>query len=186
MTKLDLKNAYRSVAVHPAPQRFLPFISKNKSYQFQALLFGMNIAPCGFTRLLEPVAVFLRKRGIHLIIYLDDIFLIGSSNKETRLFTEMTMFLLESLGFIINKEKLVFQPTQTLIFLGFIICSVNMTLTLPPNRVTKLRSQCHQLLTKKKVTLHSVAQILSTLESFRLAIWRAPLHIPRLQSQLRQ
>ena len=169
MTKLDLKDAYLSITVHPASQRFLRFIWKSKSYQFQALRIGLNIAPLVFTRLLKPVAAFLRKRGIRLIIYLDDILLIGSSIKETSLFTEMTMSLLESLGFIINKEKSVLHPTQTFIFLGFIICSVNMTLTLPPDKVTKLRSQRHQLLTKEKVTLHSVARILGTLDFFRLA-----------------
>lgn len=52
--KLDLKDAYFSVAVHPDSQKFLRFVWKNKAYQFQALPFGLNIAPRVFTRLLKP------------------------------------------------------------------------------------------------------------------------------------
>ena len=126
MTKLDLKDSYLSVAVHPESQKFLCFIWENKAYQFQALRFGLNIAPRIFTQLLKPVAAFLRKRGVRLVIYLDDILLIGSSVEETHRFTEMTMSLLESLGFIINKEKSNLNPTKIITFLGFTINSVTI------------------------------------------------------------
>jgi hypothetical protein len=184
MTKLDLKDAYLSVPIHPASQKFLRFIWKDKTYQFQALPFGLNIAPRVFTRLLKPVAAFLRKRGVRLVIYLDDILIIGSSVEETRQFTEMTMSLLESLGFIINKEKSIFTPTQIITFLGFTINSITMQLTLPQDKVRSVRSHCHQMLSRPKVSLRSIAQILGLLESYRPAIWRAPLHMRRLQAQL--
>ena len=124
MTKLDLKDAYLSVPIHADSQKFLRFIWKDKTYQFQALPFGLNIAPRVFTRLLKPVAAFLRKRGVRLVIYLDNILIIGSSVEEIRQFTEMS--LLESLGFIINKEKSIFTPTQIITFLGFTINSITM------------------------------------------------------------
>ena len=145
--------------------------------QFRALPFGLNIAPRVFTRLLKPVAAFLRKRGARIVIYLDDI---------RRRFTEMAMSLLESLGFIINKEKSILKPTQVLTFLGFTINSVNMTLNLPHDKVTAIQSQCRQLLTLSSVTLRTIAQILGTLEAARPAIWKAPLHYRMLQVQLTQ
>ena len=72
MTKLDLKDAYLSVAIHPQSQKYLRFCWKTKTYQFKALPFGLNIAPMIFTRLMKPVASYLRKRGVRLVIYLDD------------------------------------------------------------------------------------------------------------------
>ena len=181
MTKLDLKDAYLSVAVHPDCQKYLRFVWKNQTFQFRALSFGLNIAPRVFTRLLKPVAAFLRKRGARIVIYLDNILIIGSKIEETRRFTEMAMSLLESLGFIINKEKSIFKPTQVLTFLGFTINSVNMTLNLPHDKVTAIQSQCRQLLTLSSVTLRAIAQI-----SARPAIWKAPLHYRMLQVQLTQ
>jgi hypothetical protein len=55
MTKLDLKDAYFSVVVRPESPKFLRFIWENK---FQALSFGLNIAPRIFTRLYESETYF--------------------------------------------------------------------------------------------------------------------------------
>ena len=147
-------------------------------------------SPRVFTRLLKPVAAFLRKRGARIVIYLDDILIIGSKIEETPRFTEMAMSLLESLGFIINKEKSILKPTQVLTFLGFTINSVNMTLNLPHDKVTAIQSQRRQLLTLSSVTLRAIAQILGTLEAARPAIWNNPnpnpLHYRMLQVQLTQ
>ena len=57
---------------------------------------------------------FLRKRGVRVVIYLDDFLLLGFSVEETQKYTEMSMSLLESLEFIINKEKSILIPTQVL------------------------------------------------------------------------
>ena len=73
-SKLDLKDAYLSVAIHPQSQKYLRFLWQKKAYQFRALPFGLNIAPSVFTRLMKPVAGFLRKRGTRLVLYLDDIY----------------------------------------------------------------------------------------------------------------
>ena len=59
-----------------------------------------------------------------------------------------------------------------------------MQLTLPQDKVRSGRSHCHQMVSRPKVSLRSIAQILGMLESYRPAIWRAPLHMCRLQEQL--
>ena len=183
---MDLKDAYLSVAVHPDYQKYLRFVWKNQAFQFKALPFSLNIALRVFTKLLKPVVAFLRKRGVRLLIYLDDILIIGSNVRETRQFTEMAMTLLESLGFIINRDKSILNPTREITFLGFTINSVKMTLSLPHDKETNIRSHCHQMLAQPRVTLRAIAQILGILESALPAIWRAPLHYRRLQVQLTQ
>ena len=143
MTKLDLKDAYLS---------------------------GLNIAPSVFTRLMKPVAGFLRKRGIRLVLYLDDMLIIGSTPQETRQLTQMGMNLLESLGFIINKEKSVLTPTRTITFLGFAINSITMLFTLPSEKVQKLLTLCRQIRSGSKVLLRILAQLLGLLESYRQTV----------------
>ena len=184
MTKLDLKDAYLSVAIHPQSKKFLRFLWQNKAYQFRSLPFGLNIAPSVFTRLMKPVAGFLRKRGIRLVLYLDDMLIIGSTPQETHLFTQMAMNLLESLGFIINKEKSVLTPTRIITFLGFTINSITMLFILPSEKVQKLLTLCRQIRSGSKVLLRILAQLLGLLESYRQAVWKAPLHFRYLQALL--
>jgi hypothetical protein len=83
---------------------------------------------------MKPVAGFLRKRGIRLVLYLDDMLIIGSTPQETRLFTQMAMNLLESLGFIIDKEKSLLSPTRIITFLGSTINSITMLFILPSKK----------------------------------------------------
>ena len=184
MTKIDLKNAYFSVAIHPQSQKFLRFLWQNKAFQFCSLPFGLNIAPSLFTRLMKPVAGFLRKRGVRLLLYLDDMLIIGSTPREVNDFTQMAVNLLKTLGFIINLDKSVLTPTQVITFLGFTINSITMRFTLPSEKVQKLLTLCRQIRSSSKVLLRTLAQLLGLLESYRLAVWQAPLHFRYLQALL--
>ena len=50
---------------------------------FQGLQFGLNTAPRIFTKLIKSIAAYLRKRGIRIIVYLDDFLILGSSIEES-------------------------------------------------------------------------------------------------------
>ena len=52
------------------------------------------------------------------------------------------MNLFEKLGFLPHPEKSVFEPTQIITFLGFVINSVTMTLTLTPEKALKVSMAC--------------------------------------------
>ena len=134
-------------------------------------------------KVLKPIAAFLRKQGIRLILYLDDMVIIGFSAQEIMWFNQIVMNLLTSLGFTIHKEKSITTPTQIITFLGFTINSIT---SLPPEKVTKILTLCRQILTTEMVSLRLLAQLLGLLESHRPAIWKAPLHFRHLQAQLIQ
>jgi hypothetical protein len=50
----------------------------------------------------------------------------------------MVMRLLQELGFIINKEKSILDPTQKIEFLGILINSIRLWLALPPAKLSVL------------------------------------------------
>lgn len=56
------------------------------------------------------------------------------------------IFLLRCLGFTINTEKTVLVPTQTLEFLGFTVNTVSMELSLPTEKLKKIRAESRKLL----------------------------------------
>ena len=184
MTCIDLKDAYLSVHVRKSSQRYLCFQLRNKTFAFQGLPFGLNTAPRVFTKLIKPVAAYLRKRGIRIIVYLDDFLILGSSIEESIANTWQTLTLLQRLGFTINWEKSILEPTQSLTFLGLVIDSQTMSLTLPEKKILNIQNKCQRLLLNPTPSAREVASLIGTLEAARPAIWQAPLHYRYLQIQL--
>ena len=186
MTTLDLKDAYLSVPVHKDSQKYLQFLWRNKCYAFQGLCFGLNTAPRIFTKLLKLVAAFLCKRGVRMILYLDDFLILGSTYQEAQSHTAMAVSLLESLGFTVNLEKSCLIPTQIITFLGFVIDSTVEALSLPQEKVAKVKSLCLKAKVSRTIPARQIASVLGTLESCRPAIWQAPLHFRYLQIRMIQ
>ena len=186
MTSTDRKDAYFSVPIHKSSQRFFRFIWGTKLYTFLGLPFGLSSAPRIFTKLLKPVAAFLRKQGYRIIIYLDDFLLFASSKEEALRLTQMSLSLLQSLGFLINWTKSTLSPVQSITYLGFVISSVDMTIYLPKAKVQRVYAVCNNALSQPKMSGRQLASLLGTLESCRLAIWVALLHLRALQILLIQ
>lgn len=141
MSKIDLKEAYYLIAIHNNYKKYLRFSFRNQLFQFNCLPFGLNIAPLVFTKILKPVAKYLRQLGVKMIIYLDDILLFGNTFEECHQSVIMTKNLLVSLGFLINENKSILSPTQNIEFLGFNFNSKTMTISLPTEKrliLTKL------------------------------------------------
>ena len=156
---------------------------RHKHYTFLGLPFGLSSAPRIFTKLLKPVAAFLRKQGYRIVIYLDDVLLLLASSKEEALrLTQMSLSLLQSLGFLINWTKSTLSPVQSITDLGFVISSVNMTIYLPKAKVQRVYAVCNNALFQPQMSGRQLASLLGTL----LAIREAPSHLRALQILLIQ
>ena len=178
-TCIDLKDAYLSVHVHKSSQKYLCFQWRNRCYAFLGLPFGLNTAPRVFTKRLKPVAAYLRKRSIRIIVYLGDFLILGSSIEDSKVNTQLTLDLLQWLGFTINWEKSLLVPTQSLTFLGLSIDSQTMSLSLPEKKILDIQNKCQSLICNLTTPARAVASLIGTLEAARPAIWQAP---PTLQT----
>ena len=98
----------------------------------------------------------------------------------------MSLSLLQSLGFLINWTKSTLSPVQSITYLGFVISSVNMTIYLSEAKVQRVYAVCNNSLSQPQMSGRQLASLLGTLESCRLAIWVAPLHLRALQILLIQ
>lgn len=72
LAKIDMKDAYFSIPIAKDHRRFLSFKALGKFYSFNALSFGLCSAPRIYTKVMRPVAAFLRSLGIGIIVYLDN------------------------------------------------------------------------------------------------------------------
>ena len=166
VTNIDLKDTYLSVPVHKSSRKFLCFIWKGTCYQFKALPFGLCSAPRIFTKVLKPVAAFLRRKAIRvlIIIYVDNFLLLASTLEEAVKNTQLVVTLLQSLGFIINLKKSLLIPTQVITFLGFQIDPICMIISLPAEKANKILDCCRRLLVSQSITLRNLASLLGLLE----------------------
>lgn len=135
MGKLDLKDAYLSIPISEQHRKYLRFQWKKMNYEFQTLPFGLASAPRVFTKILRPVAATMRKKGIRLIVYLDDTLVLAQSQTTLKKHIASVAETLCNLGFTLNHKKSVLEPTQSIEFLGFIVNSLTMSISLPQEKV---------------------------------------------------
>ena len=181
MVKLDLKDAYFSVPVDPKHAPFLRFAWKDKLYQFQCMPFGLGPAPRVFTKIMKPIVALLRRLGLRIIIYLDDMILLNQTESGLLRDRDSLLYLLMLLGFAINWKKSFLVPTQTLEFLGFTINTVSMMMSLPEGKITKIVQKCQRLISDKVVSVRNIAEIVGQLTASVRAILPAPLHYRHMQ-----
>ena len=156
----DFKHAYYSVYVTPSQRKWLRFIWNDEHYQFTSLPQGLSSAPRLFTKLLKPVLTHLRKLGILVSCYIDDCIFIAASQKELLQNVSYALHLFDSLGLTVNMSKSVLAPVQVVQFLGVILNSVTMTVTLPDGKISKIKNLGASLLRRNVSSIHDLASLL--------------------------
>ena len=139
LAKLDLKEAYRAVPVHPTDQRFLGVCWEGVTYIDRALPFGLRSAPKMFSAITDAMIWFLLERGVKSTLhYLDDFLLLGPPHSlvcQQALHT--TLALCEELGFPVAPEKTE-GPTTSLTFLGIKLDTQEQQIRLPREKQERL------------------------------------------------
>ena len=181
MCSIDLKDTYLSVNIFQEHRRYLLCFWRETMYKFTCLPFGLCSAPRIFTKLMKPVIAFLQGQGIQTIIYLDDILIMNQSLAALQSQVYQTVSLLESLGFIINREKSQLVPSQQIRFLGFHVGSVNMKLFLPEDKIQQITQMCQDFIAQQVVSLRNLSQLLGKMCATTVAVLPDTLWYQNLQ-----
>ena len=107
----------------------------------------------------------------------------ASTKKELIQARVTLVFLLQTLGFLVNKNKSVLHPYQILQFLSMEINSKEMTASLPQEKKDKIISHCQGILKEKSVSVRELTQVLGRLSSTAIAMLAAPLQYQAIQKQ---
>jgi ribonuclease HI len=159
---IDLKNGFHHVGVHPDFRKYLGIYWRGIYYVWNVLPFGLGASPYFFQKTVRPVVEWLRSQGIRLVFYVDDCLLMvekSLSDQHLRLVLEK----LQSLGWIINGEKSSLSPSNSVEYIGYIVCSLGPSdtpwLKIPQKRIRKLRYGIKRTLTSGKLTARRLAGI---------------------------
>ena len=73
----------------------------------------------------------------------------AASQGELLIARDTLIFLLQNMGFFINTQKSILDPTSTLEFLGVLVDSQNMALNQSQEKEEKIKTQCKEILEKR-------------------------------------
>lgn len=143
---MDVENRSKTGLVNPVyiitTQKVSKILLERQSYGVSVSSVGIVIAPHHFTKIMKVPISLLRRLGIRLIIYLDDILILNQSKLEIMSDISIVVNLLEGFSFLINNQNSVLQATQSIEFMGYTLNSVIMTLSLPKEKVLKIVNSC--------------------------------------------
>ena len=101
----------------------------------------------------KNIICFLREKGFLSVVYIDDSYLQGNNYDDFFSNVLNTVEIFRSLGFTIHSEKSKFIPTQCITYLGFILNSVQMTITLTLEKKEKTLKLSQDILREDVVTI---------------------------------
>ena len=179
--KIDLKNAYFSIPVRPEDRDWFRFTWRGGHFRFTCLPQGFSPAPRIFTKLLKPIFSYFRSVGIITIHYLDDFLFLSDSAESLTLIVDYVLSTLDSLGLTINFGKSCLIPTQRIEFLGFILDSVSMSVSLTRSKQEKIYGLGSSLLKKVSVTIRDLAVFIGNVVAASYGVRRAPLRFKYLE-----
>ena len=113
---IDLQDAYLHVPIVKYHCCFLHFVWHNVPYQWKVLPFGLATAPRVFTSLTKPILFLCHCKGLHIVIYLDDILVLVHSKWAGKRACLFLCSLLVRLGLHINFSKSDFCLSQSFTF----------------------------------------------------------------------
>ena len=144
-----------------------------------------NITNKAFSKQL-PIDIVKRKKETHKRprnCDIDDTYLQGDTIEACNQNVIATANILREYGFVINPEKSVFGATQKLEFLGFILNSVEMTVSITENKSEKIVSICRNYLSSKKSTIRELCTVIGNLVASFPAVTHGKLFYRQLENE---
>ena len=109
--KIDLKDAFYSVAIRENFRKYLKFEWQGELFAFTCLPNGLSTASRIFTKVMKAVFLALRKKGHSNVAYIDDSLLQSESYDQCTINISDTMCLMDSVGLTVHPEKSIIVPT---------------------------------------------------------------------------
>ena len=165
LAKIDIKNAFRLLPVHPSDRHLLTMKWRGYVYIDHCIPFGLRSAPKLFNILADLLSWIAQTAGVsYLIHYLDDYLTMGPpSSSVCQQNLDLFITLCRELGVPLASEKLE-GPTTTLLFLGIILDTNRMEIRLPEDKLSRTQEMIRAWLPKRKATKREILSLVGTLQ----------------------
>ena len=179
-TGIDLKDAFLHIPLDPIVWKNFRFQWRDKLYEWRVLPFGLKCSPRILTKMVKPILVFLHDNGISLSVFINQAVCRCRATYEVHVIA----LVFVCCGWSVNWKKIILDPTQLPIHLGFLWNTIQGTITFPEDKTSHVEAWVCELLQTKQTTHENLKCLVETLVSITPAVWKAPLHYRVLQSAL--
>ena len=122
MFKFDIKQGYHHIEIDKIHQKVLGFSwEQNGSvnyFVFTVLPFGLTSAPFIFTKTMRVLVKYWREQAIKISCFIDDGAGVAKDRETTIKQASFVKHSLRQSGFVVNKDKSLWVPTQNMTWLG--------------------------------------------------------------------
>lgn len=146
LAKLDLKDAFKHIPIHPGDWHMMGFSWPNAAgvnmYYFSKVLsFGLRSAPALFDRYARCLPLFWKLEGgkSGLVRYVDDFLIVASDLQVCNNDLDVLVATCKKSGFTIQPSK-VTPPAKVIQFLGIEINTLNSSLRISDERMLEVRA----------------------------------------------
>ena len=182
--KLDIKNAYRIVPVHPDDQSLLGISWQGEVYIDTRLPFGLRSAPIIFTVMADALEWIVRQQGVRTLLhYLDDFITIGPpSTPECGTNLWKLCELCAEPGVPVTTEKMV-DPTMCLTFLGIEVDTDQLEICLPQEKLLRIKEMTNNWMGWKVARRRELESLLGLLQHAAKVVSPGRIFVRRIKKR---
>jgi len=181
--KNDLSRAYHLLRIDPRDYHLLGLLHHNSRYFDIAPPFGLRSAAMMCQRTTSAVTYMFQSMGYHCTKYIDNF---GGADSA-----EIAQSAFRALGDLFSTLGLASspdwdcEPFQSMIFLGILFNSVDMTMSVTADRLTELLSRCQSLLDSGVVSCRDLQSLLGVMAFVTAYVRPARIFMSSLLNTLR-
>lgn len=181
MAKVDIKQAYRIIPVHPDDRHLLAVQWEGQTMVDKVLPFGLRSAPIIFTAVADALQWVMSKKGVCPVFhYLDDFITLGPPQSERCQCNLQTLIqTCKKVGVPLEEDKCE-GPTPVLTFLGMELDSIRREIRLPRDKLERLRKLLAEWEGRKAGKKRELLSLIGSLQHASKAIRQGRSFLRRL------
>ena len=194
MTSIDDKSGFDNIFLHKNSQTLVGFQWAGYYFCFKSLVFGFKLSSYFYQMLnLQATSYIRRMFDLPMFLYIDDRLIeqvrtkpLGSKSNQALLANYIVCEILVRLGYCLNIDKCVLVPTQSPVFLGFIVDAVEGCFRITEKKRQKFIQLRESLLAKQSVSVLDLQKLSGRAISFMLAVPAAKLYTREMNLAISQ
>ena len=131
-----------------------------------------------FTKLVKPVIVYCKKRGMQVFVYIDDFLVVGRTEKDCQTKVAFLRSVLRRAGFVESVDKHQ-KPTQVGVFLGLTLDCKRNKVFIPEAKLESILHKIGWVLSLKRATFRTLSRVYGSIVSTLLATGKQLLLLSR-------
>ena len=146
MAKIDLQGMFNSIGLSLPTRRLFCFRDRQgQTHQYIRAPFGGKLFPAVASAFMSEIMFIAQCEGVPCVSYVDDFFVAGNTYAECLFRRNHLMTILRQQGWTINMDK-VTLPAQQMDFLGVLIDSVRMIISVIPEKASVVNFKLERVL----------------------------------------